>query len=196
MLFCIGFVSNFIIGGITGVFLAAVPVNLLLHDTYYVVGHFHYIVMGVIGFGLFGAFYYWFPLVTGKMYQRKLGKWHFWLSMVGTNVAFLAMLLLGYLGMPRRYARYELAPFAPQELITILHQVTTFGAFLIGIGAVIFLVNVVQSYFDAPALGDADPWDLDRTNQATREWQWFRRRRQLTDGGAETDAVRDDDSTD
>src|SRR6056297_1894291 len=121
MLFSVGFVANFIIGGVTGVFLAAIPIDLILHDTYYVVGHFHYIIMGGIGFAVFAGIYYWFPIVTGKMYGRTLGKWHFWLSMIGTNLTFFAMLLLGYLEMPRRYATYEFDPaVAPLDAITIL----------------------------------------------------------------------------
>ncbi|MFB6130041.1 MAG: cbb3-type cytochrome c oxidase subunit I, partial [Salinigranum sp.] len=118
MLFCIGFVANFIIGGVTGVFLASIPVDLVLHDTYYVVGHFHYIVMGAIAFAGFAGLYYWFPIYTGRMYQRTLAKWHFWLWMVGNQVTFFAMILLGYGGMPRRYATY-LPKF------TTLHQVAT-----------------------------------------------------------------------
>src|SRR6056297_1846948 len=118
MLFCIGFVSNFIIGGVTGVFLASIPVDLVLHDTYYVVGHFHYVVMGAIAFAGFSAFYYWFPIYAGRMYQTQLARWHFWLTMIGTNVTFFALLLLGYGGMPRRYATY-----LPQ--FTDLHQIAS-----------------------------------------------------------------------
>jgi cytochrome c oxidase subunit 1 len=85
-LFCAGFVFNFIIGGVTGVFEASIPVDLILHDTYHVVAHFHYVIMGAIAFAIFAGVYYWFPLFTGRMYQRTLAKWHFWLSMVGTNL--------------------------------------------------------------------------------------------------------------
>jgi cytochrome c oxidase subunit 1 len=188
MLFCIGFVSNFIIGGITGVFLASVPVDLILHDTYYVVGHFHYIVMGVIGFGAFAGLYYWFPVFTGKMYQKKLGKWHFWLSMVGTNITFFAMLLLGYLGMPRRYATYEIAGgIAPLNLIQLAHQAATVGAVVLLIGQIIFVWNFVQSWLEAPEVDDGDPWDLAETGQKTREFDWYDDKitTALTDGGDE-----------
>nr|WP_247376128.1 cytochrome c oxidase subunit I [Halorientalis brevis] len=196
MLFCIGFVANFIIGGVTGVFLASIPVNRLVHDTYYVVGHFHYIVMGVIGFGAFAAIYYWFPIFSGRMYQRTLGKWHFWLSMLGTNIAFFAMLLLGYAGMPRRYASYEVT-VAPQELLTLLHQVTTLGAFLLLVGQIIFVWNVVQSWAEGPVVGE-DPWNLQEETPALfgREYAWHERRLEtaIADGGEDSDATDEDPS--
>ena len=88
MLFCVGFIANFIVGGVTGVFEAAIPVDLVLHDTYHVVAHFHYVIMGAIAFAVFAGIYYWFPLITGRWYQRTLAKWHFWLSMIGTNLTF------------------------------------------------------------------------------------------------------------
>ena len=178
MLFCIGFVSNFIIGGVTGVFLASVPVDLLLHDTHYVVGHFHYIVFGAIGFGLFAGIYYWFPMFTNRMYQGRLAHWHFWLSFVGANIVFFALMLLGYDGMPRRYATY-----LPRFLT--LNQVATFGAYLIGVGQVIFVWNMAQSWSEGPQVDDADPWDLEDAGLLTNEWTWFERKREsiLADGG-------------
>jgi cytochrome c oxidase subunit 1 len=189
MLFCVGFVANFIIGGVTGVFLAAIPVNLVLHDTYYVVGHFHYIVMGAIGFAVFAGIYYWYPIVTGKTYQRTLAKWHFWLSMIGTNLTFFAMLLLGYLGMPRRYATYDF-PIGPVDAVTALNRVATLGAFLIAIGTTIFLWNVIHSWYEAPTIEDGDPWDLEESDQYTREWQYHERRLEtaIADGGEREDS--------
>jgi len=185
MLFCIGFVSNFIIGGVTGVFLAAIPVDLVLHDTYYVVGHFHYIVMGAIGFAAFAAIYYWFPIVTGRMYQKTLAKWHFWLSMIGTNVTFFAMILLGYGGMPRRYASYNAVSVGPLSYFTNLHVIATVGAVFLLIGQVFWLWNMVSSYLEGRPLEDADPWNLKEEGMWTREWDWFQDAREtaLTDGG-------------
>jgi len=184
MLFSIGFVANFIIGGVTGVFLASIPVDLVLHDTYYVVGHFHYIIMGAIGFAVFAGIYYWFPIFTGKMYQRTLGKWHFWLSMIGTNLTFFAMLLLGYLEMPRRYATYEFDPaVAPLDAITILHQSATLGAFILLVGQIIFVWNVVQSWLEAPTVTDEDPWDLKEEGLFTREFGWHADQLAMADGG-------------
>ena len=184
MLYCIGFVSNFIIGGVTGVFLASIPVDLVLHDTYYVVGHFHYIVMGAIAFAGFAGIYYWFPLVTGRMYQASLGKAHFWLTMIGTNVTFFAMILLGYGGMPRRYATY-LPEFAT------LHRLATLGALIIFVGQLIWFWNMVSSWFEGKRVEDGDPWDLSEDGVNTIEWQWFSNKLETqlaTDGGEEGDA--------
>ncbi|WP_435152928.1 cytochrome c oxidase subunit I [Haladaptatus sp. DFWS20] len=184
MLFCIGFVSNFIIGGVTGVFLAAIPVDLVLHDTYYVVGHFHYIVMGAIAVAGFAGIYYWFPIYTGRMYQKTLAHMHFWLTMIGTNVTFFAMLFLGYGGMPRRYATY-LPQFATW------HQVATAGAFIMGIGQLIFVWNIVQSWLEGPH-APADPWKLGEDNMLSKEWTWFEKKQEtaLTDGGEQADGSR------
>jgi len=174
MLFCIGFVSNFIIGGVTGVFLASIPVDLILHDTYYVVGHFHYIVMGAIGFAAFAGIYYWFPIFTGRMYQRTLGKAHFWFSMVGTNITFFAMLALGYLGMPRRYATYQFdGAIAPLTQVSTFHQAATVGALILFIGQLFFVWNIVQSWLEGPKVEDGDPWNLERDGMLDREFQWF-----------------------
>jgi len=181
MLFCIGFISNFIIGGVTGVFLASIPIDLVLHDTYYVVGHFHYVVMGAIAFAGFAGIYYWFPLVTERMYQASLGKAHFWLTMVGSNITFLAMILLGYGGMPRRYATY-LPEFAT------LHQVATAGALLLLVGQIIWLYNMVSSWFEGKRVEGGDPWNLSQDNVRTIEWQWFEQKldtQLATDGGDE-----------
>jgi len=186
MLFCIGFVSNFIIGGVTGVFLASIPVNLLLHDTYYVVGHFHYVLMGALAFGVFAGIYYWFPVFTGRMYQRRLGKAHFWLSMIGTNLTFFAMLALGYLGMPRRYATYEFdGAIAPLTQVSTFHQLATAGAFILLVGQLIFVWNLLQSWLEGPKVEDGDPWNLERDGMLDKEWTWFDRKLEtaITDGG-------------
>ncbi|WP_324757205.1 cytochrome c oxidase subunit I [Haloarcula montana] len=195
MLFCIGFVSNFIIGGVTGVFLAAVPVDLILHDTYYVVGHFHYVVMGAIGFAVFAGIYYWFPIFTGRMYQRTLGKAHFWLSMVGTNLTFFAMLALGYLGMPRRYATYEFnGAIAPLVQVETFHLLATVGAVILMVGQLIFVWNIVQSWLEGPRVTDGDPWNLERDGMLDREFQWFDDQLEtaIMDGGQEQGDVRTD----
>ncbi|SNZ02942.1 cytochrome c oxidase subunit 1 [Natronoarchaeum philippinense] len=188
MLFSIGFISNFILGGVTGVFLAAVPVNQALHETYYVVGHFHYIVMGAIGFSVFVGLYYWFPIYTGRMYQQRLAKWHFWLSMIGTNVVFFAMILLGYGGMPRKYANYEF-PVGPTGMFTDLHQIATFGAILLFVGQLIFLWNFIVSWLEGPRVTDDDPWNLEEHGMKGREWDWFGEHKLLpmADGGEPED---------
>ncbi len=194
MLFSIGFVANFIIGGVTGVFLASIPVDLVLHDTYYVVGHFHYVIMGAIVFAGFAGLYYWYPIYTGRMYQRSLAKWHFWLWEIGVNVTFFAMILLGYGGMPRRYATY-LPQFAT------LHQLTSLGAFLLLAGGLIWTYNFVVSWIEGPEVVDGDPWDLNENGLKTAEWQWFERKLQtaVADGGEEeavTDGGQDEAMTD
>ena len=189
MLFCIGFISNFVIGGITGVFLASVPVNLILHETYYVVGHFHYVVMGMIAFAGFGAIYYWFPIVTGRMYNRTAAKAHFWLTMIGTNITFFAMLLAGYFEMPRRYATYEFNPsLAPLAEITLLHRAMTVGALLITVGTALWLLNVVWSWKKGGEVTDPDPWDTKEYGLHGREFAWFEQQLAATDGGDEVAA--------
>jgi cytochrome c oxidase subunit 1 len=117
------------------------------------------------------------------MYQRTLAKWHFWLTMLGTNLTFFPMILLGYAGMPRRYATYDVA-VGPVDLFTLLHQLATAGAFVLAIGQLIFVWNLVQSWLEGPRLTDGDPWNLP-DHLYSREWQWFASERvpTLTDGG-------------
>jgi cytochrome c oxidase subunit 1 len=188
MLFCVGFIANFIIGGVTGVFEAAIPVDLVLHDTYHVIAHFHYVIMGGIAFAIFAAVYYWFPLFTGRWYQRTLGEWHFWLTMVGTNLTFFPMIFLGYGGMPRRYAGYDL-PVGPVSYFTDLHQLATLGVYVLAVGQIIFVWNVVTSWLEGPEIADADPWNLAEHGLYTNEWDWLRRKREtaLVDGGSEVE---------
>ncbi len=184
MLFCIGFVSNFVLGGVTGVFLASIPVDLVLHDTYYVVGHFHYVVMGAIAFAGFAGLYYWFPMFTGRMYQRRLGKIHFWTWMIGSNITFLAMIVLGYGGMPRRYATY-LPQFAT------FHQIATLGAVLMFVGGLVWTYNFVVSWLEGPKVQDGDPWNLRDDDVYTNEWQWFENKQEtaLADGGDDSEEL-------
>ncbi|SFC07760.1 cytochrome c oxidase subunit 1 [Halobiforma haloterrestris] len=165
----IGGLSTFVVGGITGVFLAAVPVDLVLHDTHYVVGHFHLIVVGVIPLAMIAASYYWFPLITGRMYNQRLARVQSLLLVVGSFVTFLPLLVLGYEGMPRRYGVY------PAEFIT-LNQIASLGALVLGVSVVLWLVNMVQSARVGPVVRDADVWNLKETGQFTREWQWFEER--------------------
>jgi cytochrome c oxidase subunit 1 len=172
MLFCVGFIANFIIGGVTGVFEAAIPVDLLLHDTYHVVAHFHYVIMGAIAFAVFAGIYYWFPLVTGRWYQTTLAKWHFWLSMVGTNLTFFPMILLGYGGMPRRYATYDLS-VGPTRYFADLHTLATAGAVLLLFGQIVFVWNLAVSWVEGRPVEGEDPWELRRDDLYTREWSWF-----------------------
>jgi len=184
MLFCIGFIANFIIGGILGVYEASIPVDLILHDTYQVVAHFHYVIMGAIAFAIFASAYYWFPIYTGRMYDRRLGKAHFWITMVGTQLVFFPMTLLGYAGMPRRYASYAFET-GPVGLFTTLHQLATVGVFVLAVGQLLFVWNIVSSWYRGSPVTDGDPWNLAKDGLKTREWDWFDQRLESTvpDGG-------------
>jgi len=164
MLFCVGGVATFVVGGVTGIFLAAIPVDLVLHDTYYVVGHFHFIIMGLISFAFFAAIYYWYPLVVGKHTDYRLSVAHFLLTTVGIVLAFGPMMIMGQQGLPRRYASYP-AEFAG------LQQTATLGAALIAVGTVVWLFNLVQSYRVGDPVTTDDPWDLrEHGDRRTAEW--------------------------
>jgi cytochrome c oxidase subunit I+III len=159
LLFVVGFVVIFVLGGLTGVMLSAVPLNLQLHDTYFVVAHFHYVLIGGAVFPLFGAFYYWFPKFTGKLLSERLGRWNFWLFFVGFNVTFFPMHILGLAGMPRRVYTY-----ADGLGWSSLNQLATVGAVMIGISVLLFIVNVVRSLRQGEIAGD-NPWGA-----STLEW--------------------------
>jgi cytochrome c oxidase subunit 1 len=159
MLMSIGFVSMFIIGGLSGVTHAVVPSDYQQHDTYYVVAHFHYVLFGGAIFGLFSGAYYWLPKVTGKLLSEGLGKLHFWLMFIGFNLTFGPMHILGLQGMPRRYYRYpEGAGWDFWNLVA------TIGSFIIAVSIAVFMVNVVRTLARGKEAG-ADPWDA-----RTLEW--------------------------
>ncbi|MFC7069247.1 cbb3-type cytochrome c oxidase subunit I [Halobaculum lipolyticum] len=186
MIMCVGGVGLFVVGGVTGVFLAAIPIDRQYHDTYYVVGHFHFIVMGVITMAAFAASYYWFPILTRRMYAQRLARVQAYVTIVGVFVTFFPMLLLGIVGHPRRYAAYALHLDVHPEWLT-LHLVATFGAAIIGVAVSLWLFNMVRSIRMGTPVVDADVWDLKESGQFTREWQWFeerlerRRRRRVSD---------------
>ncbi|GGL61681.1 cbb3-type cytochrome c oxidase subunit I [Halocalculus aciditolerans] len=165
-LFCFGAIANFIVGGITGVFLGAIPVDRIVHGTNFVVGHFHLMLVGMMVFSFFAACYYWFPLLTGRWYNVPLAKLHFWLSFVGVVAAFGAMLVLGIDGLPRRMASYPVS-FAP------LQQLITVAAYVLGIGQLVWLWNVLRSLVVGDRVESGDPWDLADDGLLTREWAWF-----------------------
>src|SRR3954452_12712838 len=159
MLWVLGFFFVFVIGGLTGVMLAAVPLNLQAHDTFFVVAHFHYVLIGGAVFPLFGGIYYWFPKMTGRMLSERLGKWNFWILFVGFNLTFFPMHLLGLRGMTRRVYTYQ------AELgWGNLNMLATIGAFIIAVSVLLFLVNVVVSLRNGEVAGD-NPW-----NAGTLEW--------------------------
>lgn len=161
MLFSIGFLSMFLIGGISGVVNAILPLNNQLHDTYWVVAHLHYVLFGGSIFGMFGALYFWMPKVFGWLLNEKLGKANFWLMFLGFNLTFFPMHILGMLGMPRRYFDYPAT-----RGWTEYNFAATIGAFLIAIAVAIFFVNVVYSAIKREEAGD-DPWEGDTLEWAT-----------------------------
>src|SRR3712207_844080 len=149
MLFVIGFIVIFVLGGLTGVMVASVPLDLQLHDSYFVVAHFHYVLIGGAVFPLLGAVYYWFPKATGRVMSERLGRWNFWLAFLGFNIAFFPMHLLGLWGMPRRVYTY------PAELgWGTTNLVVSAGAVLFAASFGLFLWNLVVGWRSGAVAGD------------------------------------------
>jgi cytochrome c oxidase subunit 1 len=153
MLFCIGFLFQFLIAGLTGIMLATAPFNWQLSGSYFVVAHFHYVIVGGIVFALFGAFYYWYPKMTGRMYNETLGKLHFWLFIIGFHLTFDFMHIPGILGMPRRIYTYE-----PGRGWETWNSIVTVGAFIQAAGVLMFVFNLLWSLRKGEPAGN-DPWD-------------------------------------
>jgi cytochrome c oxidase subunit I len=153
MLFALGFFLQFLIGGLSGVIVASPPLDYHAHDSYFVVAHFHYTLFAGSLFAGFAAAYYWFPKWTGAMLRDSLGKVQFALMVVGTNLTFFPMFLLGYDGMPRRIADYS-----PDDGFTDLNRLSTLGSFLIALGVAVFLWNLYTSLRHREPAGD-DPWE-------------------------------------
>jgi cytochrome c oxidase subunit 1 len=164
MLFCIGFIFTFVHGGLTGLFLGNVVVDLPLSDTYFVVGHFH-MVMGVSPvLVVFAAIYHWYPKITGRMYNETLGKWHFWLTFLGTYSIYLPMHYLGILGVPRRYYSYGPTEFIPESAQAINISIT-YSAILVAFVQLLFFVNMFMSLRNGEKAG-GNPWGA-----TSLEWQ-------------------------
>ena len=160
-LFVVGFLVIFVVGGITGVMVAAVPFDLQAHDSQFVVGHLHYVLIGGVAFPIFAGVYYWFPKFTGRMLDERLGRWNFWLLFVGVNVAFFPMHISGLMGMPRRIYTYD------AELgWGIYNLISTIGVFVIVPGIAVFVWNVFRSYRKGEVAG-ANPWGADTLEWAT-----------------------------
>jgi cytochrome c oxidase subunit I+III len=158
-LFVVGFLVTFAIGGITGVMVAAVPFDLQSHDSYFVVGHFHYVLIGGVAFPIFAGIYYWFPKFTGRMLDERLGRWNFWLLFIGTNLAFFPMHIVGLLGMPRRVYTYDAGlGWEPYNLLSSI------GVLIVIAGIAVFIWNVARSYRRGDEAGN-NPWGA-----ATLEW--------------------------
>ncbi len=158
MLFALGFIVVFTFGGITGVFLSAVPVDLHEHGTYFVVAHIHYVLFGGSVLGLYAGMYYWWPKITGRLMSNKLGALHFWLTFISFNVTFLPMHWLGLAGMPRRVAQYR-----PE--FQFWNDVATYGSYVLALSTLVFIYNMVTSLLRGKK-APANPW-----NARTLEWQ-------------------------
>ena len=153
MLFCLAFLFQFLVAGLTGIMLASVPFDWQLSDSYFVVAHFHYVLVGGLVMTIFGALYYWFPKATGRMLSERLGRWHFWLFVIGFHLTFDTMHLPGLLGMPRRIYTYE-----PDRGWEVFNLISTAGVVFQAAGIAIFLWNVVRSLRHGRPAGN-DPWD-------------------------------------
>ena len=159
MLFALGMVAVFIVGGLSGIVVANFPVDYQVHDSYYVIAHFHYTLVGGMVFGIFAGLYYWFPKMTGRRYDERLGKLHFWLMFIGFNLTFVPQHMLGLLGMPRRVYTYD-----REGVFEIYNLVSTIGAWLMALAILLFAINVVKSWRTGIRVGN-DPWQAD-----TLEW--------------------------
>ena len=159
MLFVIGFLFMFLIGGVTGIFLASAPIDFAAHDTYYVVAHFHYTMFGGTAFAIFAGLYYWLPKMTGRMMGEGLGKLHFWLMLIGFNMTFFPQFQLGLDGMQRRIADYA-------EQYSDLNVLSTVGSGIIAVSVVIFVYNFLRSIRKGEPAGD-DPWQGNTLEWAT-----------------------------
>lgn len=159
LLFIIGFIATFVIGGLTGVMVASVPFDTQVHDTYFVVAHFHYVLIGGAVFPLLGAIHYWFPKLTGRMMSEKLGQWSFWLILAGFNATFFPMHILGLQGMPRRIYTYQ--PDLPWHGLNLF---VSLSAIVLAAGFLLFFVNAIRSARFGEVATD-NPW-----NAPTLEW--------------------------
>ncbi|HLM33635.1 MAG TPA: cytochrome c oxidase subunit I [Gaiellaceae bacterium] len=159
LLFCLGFIGLFTIGGLSGIMLAAYPIDYQAQDSYFLVAHLHYVLFGGTVFGVFAGTYYWFPKITGRMYDERLGKAHFWLILIGFNMAFLPQHFLGLMGMNRRVYTYDRG-----GLFELYNLISSVGTLVMTIGLLIFIANMVKSWRSGTRVG-SDPWRAD-----TLEW--------------------------
>jgi len=153
MLFSVGFLAQFLVAGLTGIMLGAAPLDWQLTDSYFVIAHFHYVIVGAIVFMIFAAIYYWFPKATGRLLDERLGRWHFWLFLIGFHLTFDTMHFPGLLGMPRRIYTY-----AADRGWGTLNMICTIGAVFQAAGLLIFVFNIVRSLRKGQSAGN-DPWD-------------------------------------
>ncbi|KAE8766026.1 aa3-type cytochrome oxidase subunit I [Georgenia thermotolerans] len=153
MLFSLGFLVTFLFGGLTGVIIASPPMDFQVHDTYFIVAHFHYVVFGTVVFAMYSGFYFWWPKWTGRMLDERLGKVNFWLLFIGFQTTFLVQHWLGAQGMPRRYADY-----LPEDGVQLYHQISTVGAAILALSTLPFLYNVYKTQRGPRTVFVDDPW--------------------------------------
>jgi cytochrome c oxidase subunit 1 len=163
MLFALGFVSMFVIGGLSGIYMASTPVDIFIHDTYYIVAHIHYVVFGGSIFGIFAGLYYWFPKMFGRMMNETLGKLHFWLTIVAFNVTFFPMHIIGIGGHMRRI--YNPMQYEFLQPLQHWNVFMTVGALCLGAVQIIFAINFFYSLFAGPK-AERNPWHAN-----TLEWE-------------------------
>jgi cytochrome c oxidase subunit 1 len=159
MMWALGFIFMFTVGGVTGVVLANGGVDNYMHDTYYVVAHFHYVLSLGAVFSLFAGWYYWFPKISGRLYSEVLGQLHFWIFFIGVNVLFFPMHFLGLDGMPRRYNDYP-------DAFEGYNQLATYGYYIMAVGMIFFFLNIIYSMV-AGKKSPPNPWGEGAT---TLEW--------------------------
>jgi cytochrome c oxidase subunit 1 len=159
LMFAVGMLSLFTIGGISGVFMAIIPIDWQINDTYYIVAHIHFVFVGGSVFGIFTCIYYWYPKITGRMLSETLGKWSFWLMFIGTLVTFLIQHSLGLDGMPRRVYEYDNVGH-----LQLYNQISTVGSFILAAGVLATVINVLRSV-NRGAIAGPDPWHAN-----TLEW--------------------------
>ncbi|MCB1385774.1 MAG: cbb3-type cytochrome c oxidase subunit I, partial [Nitratireductor sp.] len=160
MVWAIGFIFLFTVGGVTGVQLANAGLDRSFHDTYFVVAHFHYVLSLGAVFAMFAAWYYWFPKMTGYMYNSVIAKTHFWVTFIGVNLIFFPQHFLGLAGMPRRYVDYP-------DAFAGWNAVSSWGSYISAFGVLVFLVGIVEAFSKKRVAGD-NPWGEGAT---TLEWQ-------------------------
>jgi cytochrome c oxidase subunit 1 len=158
MMFSLGFLTTFIFGGLTGVILASPALDYHLSDSYFVVAHFHYVIFGTVVFAMFAGFYFWWPKMTGKMLNERLGKIHFWLLFVGFHTTFLVQHWLGVQGMPRRYYSY-----LASDGFATLNLVSTLGTVFLALSMIPFLWNVYITHRKGVKVTQNDPWGYGRS---------------------------------
>jgi cytochrome c oxidase subunit 1 len=149
--FALSFIALFVIGGLSGIFLASVPIDIHVQDTYFVVAHLHYVLFGGSVMAIFAGLYFWFPKITGKMLDERLGQLHFWLTFIGFNITFWPQHVLGLEGMPRRVYTYAQPEFQPWNLVS------TIGAIMLAVSAIPFFINAIRSLIKGKEAGP-NPW--------------------------------------